>query len=257
MMKMGVFFHKEMLEMMRSYKLAWIPVVFIILGIMQPLVTYYMPEIFRASGDVPPAVMEAFEMPSAAATMVQALGQYGTIGVLVLVLAAMNSLAGERLSGTAELIQVKPVPSLVIVFAKWTALLILLVICVGLGTGTAAYYTERLIGDVSWTWVWAASGLYGVWLLCIVSFTLLLSSFLRAPAAAFLSLLLAAGLSLLNSLLPSWMDWTPARLPGLSSQLLMEGGSSPLTPIVGPLISSGMIILICIAWASHLFGRKS
>lgn len=48
-----VLYRKEMLEMTRSYKLIWIPVVFIILGIMQPLTTYYLPEILKASGDVP------------------------------------------------------------------------------------------------------------------------------------------------------------------------------------------------------------
>lgn len=48
-----VLYRREMLEMARSYKLIWIPVVFILLGIMQPLTTYYLPEILKASGDVP------------------------------------------------------------------------------------------------------------------------------------------------------------------------------------------------------------
>lgn len=101
-----VLYRKEMLEMARSYKLIWIPVVFILLGIMQPLTTYYLPEILKASGDVPPGLLEGYEIPSAAAVMAQSLGQYGTIGMLVLALGAMNVLAGERYSGTMELILV-------------------------------------------------------------------------------------------------------------------------------------------------------
>lgn len=128
-----VLYRKEMLEMARSYKLIWIPVVFILLGIMQPLTTYYLPEILKASGDVPPGLLEGYEIPSAAAVMAQSLGQYGTIGMLVLALGAMNVLAGERYSGTMELILVRPVSPAAIVFAKWAAQLTLLIVALGLG----------------------------------------------------------------------------------------------------------------------------
>ncbi|MNO02870.1 putative transmembrane protein YxlG [compost metagenome] len=77
-----------------------------------------MPEILKASGNVPPGLLEGYVMTGAAAVMAQALGQYGTIGMLVLVLGAMNSLAGERSSGTAELLMVKPVTPAAIVLAK-------------------------------------------------------------------------------------------------------------------------------------------
>jgi len=245
-----VFFQKEMLEMVRSYKLAWIPVVFIILGLMQPLVTYYMPDILSASGDVPPAVLESYEMPGAAATMAEALGQYGTIGLLVLVLAVMNSLSGERYSGTAELVQVKPISSLSIVFAKWAGYLILLVVCLGLGSAAAAYYTEQLIGDLSWSLVMSAAGLYGLWLLCMISLALLFSACLRGPVAAFLTLLSGAGLTLLHTLFPSWLDWTPASLPGLSATLLTDGSNNIGSSLIGPFLSAGVLIVICIGGAS-------
>ncbi|WP_410512336.1 ABC transporter permease subunit [Paenibacillus sp. BR2-3] len=251
-----VYFQKEMREMARSYKLAWIPVVFIILGIMQPLVTYYMPEILGASGDVPPALLETYEMPGAAVTMAEALGQYGTIGLLVLVLAAMNSLSGERYSGTAELVQVRPISPMAIIFAKWSAYLTLLALCLGLGAAAAAYYTEQLIGVLSWNNVLSATGLYGLWLLCIVSLTLLFSACLRGPVAAFMALLSGAGLTLFNSLLPLWMDWTPASLQGLSAVLLTEGSASIGTALVGPLLSAGVLIVFCIAGAALSIKRN-
>jgi ABC-2 type transport system permease protein len=245
-----VFFQKEILELVRTYKLAWIPVVFILLGFMQPITTYYMPDILSASGDVPPALLESYEMPSAAATMAQALGQYGTVGLLVLVLAVMNSLSGERYSGTAELVQVKPISSLSIVFAKWSAYLILLIVCLGLGSAAAAYYTEQLIGTLSWGLVMSAAGLYGLWLLCMVSLTLLFSACLRGPVAAFMTLLSSAGLTLLHSLLPSWLDWTPASLPSLSAALLTGGNGSIGSSLIGPFLSAGVLIVICIGGAS-------
>ncbi|WP_405104371.1 ABC transporter permease subunit [Paenibacillus sp. FSL K6-1217] len=251
MKKLRVLYLREMLEAVRSYKLIWIPVVFIILGIMQPLVTFYMADILAASSNVPAGFMDSYELPGAAEVMAQALGQYGTIGMLVLALGTMNSLAGERSSGTSELLMAKPVSSISVVAAKWAANLTVLVIALGLGAAGAAYYTEQLMGALSWSAVAAASGLYSLWLLCALSLTLFFSSWLRGPAAACLALLLAAGMSLVYSLLPSQTGWMPAALPGMSAGVLAAGGIS-----VGPIVSAVVLIVLCIAGASLLAGRN-
>lgn len=251
MRNLWTLYSKEMLEAMRSYKLIWIPVVFIILGIMQPLVTFYMADILAASSNVPAGFMDSYEMPGAAAVMAQALGQYGTIGILILALGTMNSLAGERSSGTAELLMARPVSPVSIVVAKWAANFTVLVIALVLGAAGAAYYTVQLMGDLAWSAVAAASGLYALWLLCAVSLTLLFSAWLRGPAAAAFALLLAAGMSLVHSLLPSRTNWLPAALPGMSAGVLAEGRAAS-----GPMISAAVLIIICIAGASLLIGRK-
>jgi ABC-2 type transport system permease protein len=240
-----------MLEAQRSYKLIWIPVVFIILGIMQPLVTFYMADILAASSNIPAGFMESYEMPGAGAVMAQALGQYGTLGILILALGTMNSLAGERSGGTAELLLAKPVSPAAVVTAKWTAHLTVLVIALGLGAAGAAYYTVQLMGPLSWSAVAAASALYGLWLLCTVSLTLLFSAWLRGPAAAFLARFVAAGMSIVYSLLPSALAWIPAALPGMSAKMLAGDGIA-----AGPIVSAAALILLCVAGASLLAGRN-
>jgi ABC-2 type transport system permease protein len=252
MRKFRTLYSKEMLEALRSYRLVWIPAVFMMLGIMQPLTTYYLPDILRASGDVPPGMLDGYEMPGAAAVMAQALGQYGTIGMLVLVLAVMNSLAGERSSGSAELLMVKPIAPLVIVLAKWTAHLTVLFIALGLGAAAAGYYTWQLIGSLSLNDSLAATGVYGLWLLCAVSLTLFFSAFMRGPAAAFLALLSAAAISLIHSLLPLRFGWLPAALPDLSAGLLAGDSSAGL----GSILSAVLLILLCIGGTALLMGRN-
>lgn len=252
MRKFWTLYSKEMLEALRSYRLIWIPVVFIILGIMQPLTTYYLPDILKASGDVPPGMLEGYEMPGAAVVMAQALGQYGTIGMLVLALAAMNTLAGERSSGSAELLMVKPIAPAVIVLAKWAAHLTVLFIALGLGAASAGYYTGQLMGPLSFRDCLAATALYGLWLLSAFSLTLLFSAFMRGPAAAFLALLSAAGITLIYSLLPSRMAWLPAALPDLSAGVLTEGSAAGM----GPVLAAVVLILACIAGATLLMGRN-
>lgn len=236
--------------MLRSYRLIWIPVVFIILGIMQPLVTYYMKDIMEASANVPAGLLDSYAMPEAAEVMAQALGQYGSIGMLVLALGAMNSLAGERSSGTAELLLVRPISPAVVVLAKWTAQLTLLTVALGLGAAGAGYYTEELMGPLSWSGVLAATGIYGLWLLSAVSLTLLFSSFLRGAAAVFLALALAAAMSLARTVLPFSLTWLPAALPEMSAEVLVEGSTAGAAPF----LSAAVLIALCIAgsaWLTH------
>ncbi|MBW4083785.1 ABC transporter permease subunit [Paenibacillus sp. S150] len=245
-------YHKEMLEALRSYRLIWVPAVFIILGVMQPLTTYYMPEILAASGNLPPGMLEGYEMPGAAVVMAQALGQYGILGMLILVLGVMNSLAGERSSGTIEMLMVKPLTPAAIVSAKWAAQLTLLILALGSGAAGAAYYTEQLIGPLSWSSLLAAAGLYGLWLLCAVSLTLLFSAWLRGPSAAILGLLAAAAMSLAQGLLPGPLAWTPAALTALSADIMTEGGGLAK----GPILSAAALIILCLAGASVLIRRN-
>lgn len=248
-----VYYQKELKELARSYKLLWIPVVFLILGIMQPLAYTYLPEILQASGDVPPGLMEAYIVPGASEVMAQTIGQYGTVGMLVLALAAMNSISGERISGRAELIQVRPVSAGQIAAAKWLAQLTLLVLSLGAGVAGAWYYTGVLIGFVPWSGVLASAGYYSLWLLCVVSFTLLCSSFLRGAAAAGVALLTAAALSVMYQFLPSWASWTPAALTGLSAQALSGTGGGEL---LGPCLSAAVWIIVCVTGSAFFIERS-
>ena len=57
-----VLYRKEMTEMARNYKILWIPIVFILLGVMQPVSSYYMPEILDTFGGLPEGTI--LEMPT-------------------------------------------------------------------------------------------------------------------------------------------------------------------------------------------------
>lgn len=41
---------KEFVQMIREFKVFWLPMVFIFLGITQPVVSYYLPTILKALG---------------------------------------------------------------------------------------------------------------------------------------------------------------------------------------------------------------
>lgn len=89
-------YRKELLGMARSYQLLWVPVVLMLLVVMQPVTSYYLPEILAASGSMPEELIAGFPIPGSAEVMAGVLGQYSTIGVLILVIAGMQAVAGER-----------------------------------------------------------------------------------------------------------------------------------------------------------------
>ncbi|UNK17779.1 ABC transporter permease [Paenibacillus sp. N3/727] len=246
-------YKKEMLEIIRSYKFIWVPVVFLLLGIMQPISTYYMPEILSMSANMPEEALALFKMPAPSEVVVQTLSQYSLIGLLVLVLAGMNTVAGERISGTGELLLARSISPAAMITAKWGALMTLLVISFGLGLAGSAYYTAELIGPLEWSRIAASGGLYTLWLGGILSLVLPLGAVLKGPAAAFISLAVAALLSLLSGLFPSQMKWSPGRLSSLAAEWLIGGAGSAYVPAAFAI----MIMLLSIAVAALLLRRNT
>src|SRR5699024_9883536 len=104
-------------------KWIWVPLVFILLAIIDPISNYYMPQIIDSIGGMPEGAV--FEIPelSSAEVILMTLGQLSSLGVLVIILMSMGTIAGERKSGVIELILVKPVSYQHYITAKWAALL--------------------------------------------------------------------------------------------------------------------------------------
>lgn len=226
-----IYFQKEMLEGARSYKWIWVPAVFLLLGVMQPVMMYYLPDILRMSGELPPEAAALLTTPSPQEIIASTLSQFSTIGLLVLVLSAMNTVAGERATGTTEMIFSRSSSVLTMIIAKWTAIMCLLLLSFALGYAGSAYYTYQLIGPLEWDTLVNAGVVYTVWLAWIVTLLLPLGAVLRGPAAAFLSLGAAAALTLLASLMPSQLLWSPGRLSEIAVQLLTGQDSSAWAPI--------------------------
>ncbi|MFC7678542.1 ABC transporter permease [Paenibacillus sp. GCM10028914] len=242
-------YKKEMLDMIRSYKFIWIPAVFLILGITQPISTYYLPEILSMSANLPEEALALFQKPSSGEVVIQTLNQYSMIGLLVLVLAGMNIVAGERLSGTGELLLARAISPASIIVAKWGALMTLLVISFWLGLAGSAYYTAELIGPLEWSRVAVSGGIYTIWLAWILSLVLPLGTVLRGPAAAFISLGIAALSSMLSGFFPSQMNWSPGRLSSLAAEWIAVGSGIAYLPVLSAIL---IMILSVVAAASLL-----
>ena len=219
-----VLYRKEILEMQRNFKAFWVPLVFIILGVTQPLVTFYTPEIIKNAGNLPAGTIIQIPSPTAAEVLAKTISQFGTLGVLILVLASMATIAGERQSGVLSLIMIKPVSHLSFITSKWVGLLTLTWVSFLCGFAAAWYYTALLFGPIQTASALESFILYGFWLTFIMTVTLWMSASLKGNGAiAFLTLSIAAFLSILTGLFSKYTLWSPARLTEHVQSLLIQG----------------------------------
>ncbi|MBW7460867.1 ABC transporter permease, partial [Paenibacillus sepulcri] len=182
MRQFRLFFRKEMLEMGRSYKWLWVPLVFLMLGVMQPVLTRFLPEILESAGNMPKGMTITIEPPSGAEVLAQTLGQYSSVGMLILVLSVMTLISGERQSGVSQMIFTRQVSYVSYAAAKWASMLSLVTASFVLGYVGAWYYTAQMIGSVEAGAAMKAGLFYLLWLWFVGSLKLFLSSLVN-PAA--------------------------------------------------------------------------
>ncbi|WEK54761.1 MAG: ABC transporter permease subunit [Candidatus Cohnella colombiensis] len=251
-------FRKEMLESTRNFKWLWIPLVFLLLGISNPISSYYMPQILEANG-IDSETVALLAMPTAAEIMAKSLSQYGTIGIIVLALGFMGIIATERQSGSAIMVLVKPVSYTSYIMAKWSAMAVITVAALGLGQLGTWYYTGVLFETVSFQLIWTSFLVYALWLLFLNSITLLFSCLLKSIGGiAFITVGVAALLSLVTGLLSEWMKWSPSRLSSEAGNLLLEGQSSNdlWLVIVVTMIIIGGLVVASVAASKRMWKRE-
>ncbi|MDP4549669.1 ABC transporter permease subunit [Alkalihalobacillus macyae] len=225
--------NKEIIELMRNGKLIWLPVVLMILGISQPLTSYYMPQILDMAGNLPEGASITIPTPSGEEVLIGALSQYGTIGTLLFVLATMNVIAQERQNGSITLVMVRPVNEWQYIGSKYVVQLALLLTSLILSYCITWYYTNLLFTTVDWKVMMSSLFIYSFWVLFVVSVTLFVGTFLEHNGGiAGVSLLFLSLISLLTSLLPKFMEWSPGNLRVEATKLLVEQQWSQSTVLV-------------------------
>ncbi|MCW5698133.1 MAG: hypothetical protein KIS96_15600 [Bauldia sp.] len=221
-----VLWRRELLELRRSYRWIWVPLVFLALGAMQPLASYYMPQILDSLGGLPEGAVIEIPPPAPGAAMASALNQLGTLGVLVLVLVAMGSVATERSTGQAAMILVKPVSHAAFITVKWAAYALLMLAAVIIGQLGAYYYTDLLIGPLPLSTVLGSAAVFAAWLGFVLALPIALGVFFRSAAAvAVMTVVIAVVLSTATSLLGDAMAWSPALLAAAAAGLLTGAGA--------------------------------
>lgn len=230
----------EMLENWRNFKWIWVPLVMILIAITDPISTYYLPQIIDAVGGLPEGSVISLADYHANDIVMMSLGQFSSLGTLVLVLISMGSITSERKSGVLELILVKPVSYKNYITAKWMSLLLLIWVSFICGMLMNWYYVSILFGGISFISLLGVIIFFGLWLSLVVSISIFYNSMFKTSGlVAFFTILTLMLMSVITKIFATYLEWSPSNISSHIQQMLANGEIS--TQLLG---SAGVTVIL-------------
>jgi len=238
---------KELLENWRNFKWLWVPIVITILTIMDPITNYFLPEIIESVGNLPEGAVLEMPVPTTNEALMMSLGQLGSLGILIIVLMSMGTIANERKSGVAELILTKPVRYSYYVTAKWVSWNLLIWGSLIIAFFINWYYIQILYGDLGFSLILKIIVFYGLWLSLVMTIVIFYSTlFTSQGLVAALSLGTVILLHALPVIFVNRTTWLPSNMSD-HIHYLVELGSVPdeliMTTLVTILLISSLLFL--------------
>lgn len=217
-------FQKEMLENARNFKWVWVPLVFILLCVMDPLSTHYMPVLLENFGDLPEGAQIDIPTPPTPQVFFMSFSQLNFLGILVILLMSMGLISSERKSGVSEMVLVKPVSYTSYVTAKFASTSLLTITSAFVGLLASWYYVNLLFDSIPFTHYIVAASFFGLWLMFIVSISIILNTAFRTPGlVGFFSVASILLMSAVNSILKSRFEWLPPQISTYIKSFLSTG----------------------------------
>jgi ABC-2 type transport system permease protein len=234
---------KEVLELVRTYRLLVMAVILILWGLTSPLLAKLLPELLRVipGGEV---ALPLIPTPTIADAIVQYQKNLSLFGLLLAFLMTMGAVAQEKERGTAVLMLVKPLSRPAFLLAKFAALALAFLACMVVAGLGGYYYTVLLFGApdlVAWVVLTAMLWLY---MLVYVAVMLLASTIAKSQAAA--AGIGAGGIVILGGLasIPGLGKFMPGQLINWGMALFTDP-SARAWPALG--VSLGLIAACLVA----------
>lgn len=217
-------FQKEWTESWRDGKLLWLPVILILLGLIQPLSLYYMPQIIDMAGNLPEGSVIDIPRPRGEEVMASTLSQFGTVGTAIFVFSVMGSIVHERNQESLSLVMARPVSPLQYIGSKWLQQVLLVLVSFAASYGLAFYYTNLLFGKVEFDRFLFSLSVYSIWIIFVMSVTMFFSALFRhIGGIAGMSICFIAFVSLAGSLFPRFTEWMPDKAKSQADYFIMHG----------------------------------
>jgi ABC-2 type transport system permease protein len=243
----GVLLRKELLEQWRTLRLPVIGAVFLLVGLISPLLARFTPELVEALGGAQFQI--EFPPPTTADAVDQLIKNVSQFGILVAVLLAMGSVATEKERGTAGLILTKPAGRGAFLVAKLVAIGGTLAVATFLAAAAAWFYTLVLFEALPVAGFAASALIQWLALMVFAAITFLGSTLTRsALAAAGIGVAAFIAIGVL-SVFPAVAPYLPVGL-GAPARALALG--MPPGDLAGPIAANVALVLamVGLSWLS-------
>ena len=250
-----VLMKKEMLQFVRELKVFWLPLVFIFLGIMQPVLSYYLPSILKAFGGEQGIIIDPSMTPQEGGQILAStLGsQFDQLGVIILVVSMMGGVQSDKANGMLAFILTRPVTVASYIWSKIISNYLFVASSVTLGYSFSYLYTSFLFTGIHFTDLIVALLFYLLWVLFIVSFTTMISTIFNSQATvALLSIVFLMGIRMITGLTPILNHLNPASMSEYAMEILISGtfNSNVLWSILATMLLSALAIHFSKIWIS-------
>ncbi|MEI2317140.1 ABC transporter permease subunit [Bacillus paramobilis] len=236
---------KECVQMLRDFKVIWLPIVFIFLGATQPIVTHYLPSILGALGGGQGITID----PSMAAqqggeVLASTLGsQFDQLGLMILVISMMGAIQADKANGMLAFILTRPVTVTSYIAGKIVSNYVMVAFSVMIGYFTSYLYINYLFTAVPFSHMITGLLFYLIWVLFIVSFTTMISTIFHSQGIiALISIVFLLACRIIVGLSPIIDQVNPASMSKHAMETLVTGGVNA-TAMVNVLLTIIWILL--------------
>ncbi len=246
------FSKKEFVEFWRTYKLVIMMAVFILFGIMSPLVAKVTPQLLESV--MPEDMQIIMGEPTALDSWAQFFKNVSQMGLIIMAIIYSSMMAGEFSKGTLINILTKGLPRKIVVLAKFTVATVV---------WTAGYFICSFLCYLYTNYYWGKGGVFNLpfSLFCLWLFGILLIAailFLGVlTKKAYGSLLGTGGLVLVLSLVnivPKIKKYNPFLLASANMPLL-TGAKVPKDLTIAVLVNI-LLIVAMIILSIQIFNKK-
>jgi ABC-2 type transport system permease protein len=244
----GTLLAKEVRELWRTWKAIIFLAIFLITGMISPVLARYTPELLKAIPNIPAGLADFIPAPTVADAVTQYIKNIGQFGILLVLILTMGVVAQEKERGTAAMLLTKPIGRSAVILSKWLVGMGLILAGLLAGGFGCLAYTAVLFEPLPFGAFWTLNLLLAIYLGVYLSLALLASALARnqtvAAGGAFGGLVV---LLILGSI-PNFGDYTPGKLSNWGSSLVL-GGTVSAWSALG--IAIGLIVLMVLFACLH------
>lgn len=241
---------KEWKQFFKEWKVIWLPMVFILLGIMQPIAVYYLPFLMDLVGEEEGVTIDlsAMEQTSSEIFAGTLSSQFDQLGLIVIAVSIMGMIQIDKKDGMLDIILTKPVGVKNYVLSKYTSYWLLVLFSIAIGYLTSYGYTVFLFESIPIQNVLLGFVYYALWIAFIVAFVLLMSSIVKQTALLAIG---SIGILFILRAMNGWNDLIDLILPSSLSyeainQMITGQSSEILIHIVVIILWSILLLYLSV-----------
>ncbi|MGM0878488.1 MAG: ABC transporter permease subunit [Bacillota bacterium] len=252
-----VLIKKEFVQMVREFKVIWLPIVFIFLGLTQPIVTYYLPSILEALGDGQGITIDpSMTAQKGGEVLASTLGsQFDQLGLMIIVISMMSIIQTDKANGMLAFILTRPVTVISYIGGKVVSNYLIAAFSVAIGYFASYLYVNYLFTDLPFSHMITGLLFYLVWVLFILSFTTMISAIFHSQGIiALISIIFLIGCRIIVNLNPIIDFVNPASMSKHAMEVLITG--SAISSVIGNVLVAFVWIFLTLFVTNYWIAHK-